>query len=227
MKEWGYAHCLPYFKRMETRLLVDGSVAADEWRGGDGPLVLEQGPAENPLFGAFFEAVQQAGYPLTDDVNGSFVAEIDEAGGRRRPRGRRGGVRRVPPRALADDVGARAGDLLLRVADLLERDAAEVALAESRTPASGWSRASTTSPTWSRCSATTATSRPRTPAGSSTPGATDVHSRVVHEPLGVCALITPWNYPLLQASGRSPLPRGRQHLRAQAERAHARTPASS
>src|SRR5690349_14362679 len=70
MKEWGYAHCLPYFKRMETRLLVDGSVGADEWRGGDGPLVLEQGPATNPLFGAFFEAAQQAGYHLTDDVNG-------------------------------------------------------------------------------------------------------------------------------------------------------------
>ena len=43
---------------------------ADDWRGGDGPLVLERGPATNPLFGAFFEAVQQAGYPLTDDVNG-------------------------------------------------------------------------------------------------------------------------------------------------------------
>ncbi|MGW0732309.1 betaine-aldehyde dehydrogenase [Streptomyces sp. NPDC002851] len=27
-----------------------------------------------------------------------------------------------------------------------------------------------------------------------------VRSRVVHEPVGVCALITPWNYPLLQAS---------------------------
>ncbi|MEX1270885.1 MAG: GMC oxidoreductase, partial [Acidimicrobiia bacterium] len=36
----------------------------------DGPLVLERGPAENPLFGAFFEAVQQAGHALTDDVNG-------------------------------------------------------------------------------------------------------------------------------------------------------------
>ena len=35
-----------------------------------GPLVLERGPATSPLFGAFFEAVQQAGYPLTDDVNG-------------------------------------------------------------------------------------------------------------------------------------------------------------
>ena len=50
---------------METCL-----AGADEWRGGDGPLVLERGPATNPLFGAFFEAVQQAGYPLTDDVNG-------------------------------------------------------------------------------------------------------------------------------------------------------------
>ena len=65
MKEWDYAHCLPYFKRMETCL-----AGADAWRGGSGPLVLERGPANNPLFGAFFEAVQQAGYPLTDDVNG-------------------------------------------------------------------------------------------------------------------------------------------------------------
>ena len=65
MEDWDYAHCLPYFKRMETCL-----AGADDYRGGDGPLVLERGPAENPLFGAFFEAVQQAGYPLTDDVNG-------------------------------------------------------------------------------------------------------------------------------------------------------------
>ncbi len=43
---------------------------ADEYRGGEGPLVLERGPATSPLFQAFFEAVQQAGYPLTDDVNG-------------------------------------------------------------------------------------------------------------------------------------------------------------
>ena len=32
--------------------------------------MLERGPAKGPLFDAFFEAVQQAGYPLTDDVNG-------------------------------------------------------------------------------------------------------------------------------------------------------------
>ena len=65
MGSWDYAHCLPYFKRMENCL-----AGADEWRGGDGPLKLERGPATNPLCQAFFEAVQQAGYPLTDDVNG-------------------------------------------------------------------------------------------------------------------------------------------------------------
>jgi choline dehydrogenase len=65
MGEWDYAHCLSYFKRMETCL-----AGADEYRGGSGPLVLERGPATNPLFSAFFEAVQQAGYPLTSDVNG-------------------------------------------------------------------------------------------------------------------------------------------------------------
>ncbi|MFJ5529677.1 aldehyde dehydrogenase family protein [Streptomyces sp. NPDC093261] len=31
-------------------------------------------------------------------------------------------------------------------------------------------------------------------------GSPDIHSVVVYEPVGVCALITPWNYPLLQAS---------------------------
>jgi choline dehydrogenase len=65
MEAWDYLHCLPYFKRMETCL-----AGADDWRGGDGPLVLERGPATNPLFGAFFQAAQDAGYPLTDDVNG-------------------------------------------------------------------------------------------------------------------------------------------------------------
>ena len=32
--------------------------------------MLERGPAASPLFQAFFEAVQQAGYALTADVNG-------------------------------------------------------------------------------------------------------------------------------------------------------------
>ncbi len=67
METWGFAHCLPYFKRMENCL---AAAPDDPWRGRSGPLVLERGPVTNPLFGAFFAAVQQAGHPLTDDVNG-------------------------------------------------------------------------------------------------------------------------------------------------------------
>ena len=67
MATWDYAHCLPYFKRMETCL---AAAPDDPWRGHDGPLVLERGPATNPLFRAFFAACQEAGYQLTEDVNG-------------------------------------------------------------------------------------------------------------------------------------------------------------
>jgi choline dehydrogenase len=65
MQDWDYAHCLPYFRKMENCL-----AGGDEYRGDGGPLVLERGPANSPLFTAFFAAVQQAGYLLTDDVNG-------------------------------------------------------------------------------------------------------------------------------------------------------------
>ena len=83
MGTWDYAHCLPYFKRMETCL-----AGADEWRGGSGPLVLERGQVRNPLFGAFFEAVQQAGHELTSDVNG-YKQEGFAAFDRNLVRGRR------------------------------------------------------------------------------------------------------------------------------------------
>ena len=65
LEHWGFADCLPYFKRMETCL-----AGADDFRGGSGPLILERGPAATPLFQAWFKAAQEADYPLTDDVNG-------------------------------------------------------------------------------------------------------------------------------------------------------------
>ena len=67
METWSYANCLPYFRRMEDCLAAEPD---DPFRGHGGPLGLERGPATNPLFGAFFEATKQAGYPPTDDVNG-------------------------------------------------------------------------------------------------------------------------------------------------------------
>ncbi|MEO5973678.1 MAG: choline dehydrogenase [Ilumatobacteraceae bacterium] len=67
MGSWSYAHCLPYFKRMETCMAAEPD---DQYRGNRGPLVVERGKVRNPLFAAFFAAVQQAGFSLTKDVNG-------------------------------------------------------------------------------------------------------------------------------------------------------------
>jgi len=67
METWDYAHCLPYFKRMED---CTAAGPDDPWRGHGGPLGLERGPATSPLFRAWFAAAQEAGYELTDDVNG-------------------------------------------------------------------------------------------------------------------------------------------------------------
>ena len=65
LPEWTYAHCLPYFKKSETR-----AKGADEYRGGDGPLKVSTGACKNPLYNAFIEAGKQAGYPYTEDMNG-------------------------------------------------------------------------------------------------------------------------------------------------------------
>ena len=66
---WAYADVLPYFKRMET--WHDGGHGGDpDWRGTDGPLHVTRGPRDNPLFTAFVEAGEQAGYEVTGDYNG-------------------------------------------------------------------------------------------------------------------------------------------------------------
>lgn len=65
LTNWSYAHCLPYFKKAETR-----EKGADEYHGGDGPLHVTTPAADNPLFQAFVAAGDQAGYAPTEDMNG-------------------------------------------------------------------------------------------------------------------------------------------------------------
>ncbi len=68
-KGWAYKDVLPYYKRMESwDDCGHGGDAA--WRGHDGPLHVTRGPRDNPLFQAFVDAGQQAGYQITGDYNG-------------------------------------------------------------------------------------------------------------------------------------------------------------
>ena len=62
---WSYADVLPYFRRAETF-----SGGADAYRGDAGPLFVTRGANANPLFDAWIEAGEQAGYPATPDMNG-------------------------------------------------------------------------------------------------------------------------------------------------------------
>ena len=62
---WAYKDVLPYFERMET-----SHGGQDGWRGTNGPLHVSRGPRKNPLYHAFVEAGQQAGFEMTEDYNG-------------------------------------------------------------------------------------------------------------------------------------------------------------
>ncbi|PWU72804.1 choline dehydrogenase [Ochrobactrum sp. POC9] len=62
---WAYADVLPYFKRMEN-----SSGGQEGWRGTSGPLYIQRGKRDNPLFHAFVEAGHEAGFEVTEDYNG-------------------------------------------------------------------------------------------------------------------------------------------------------------
>ena len=62
---WGYRDVLPYFRRAETR--ADGG---DAYRGDSGPVQTRYGALTNPLHVAWVNAAEQAGYPVTADING-------------------------------------------------------------------------------------------------------------------------------------------------------------
>ena len=66
-KGWSYKNCLPYFKRSETWYMGE-----DNYRGGDGPVATSNGNNMklNPLYQAFIDAGEEAGYPKTADYNG-------------------------------------------------------------------------------------------------------------------------------------------------------------
>ena len=129
----------------------------------------------------------------------SLVAVVDEAGAVDT-------VAAIAAARRAFDAGewsasaftARAA-LLLRVADALEASSAEIAQAESLDTGKRLVESEFDVTDVARCFRYFAGL-----AGSGgrvvDTGNSSAISRVVQEPVGVCGLITPWNYPLLQAS---------------------------
>ena len=133
-------------------------------------------------------------------ADGSLVAEVDEGSAADTEAA-------IDAARVAFDDGSwshtparERGDLLARVADLLERDTAVIARLESldtgkRLVESELDVADVVAVFrhYGRVAAEEAGRVVDT-------GNPAVVSRIVHEPIGVCGLITPWNYPLLQVS---------------------------
>ncbi|MEJ7706583.1 MAG: aldehyde dehydrogenase family protein [Nocardioidaceae bacterium] len=146
----------------------------------------------------------QRGTRETRDIrcpaNGELVTTVDEASGpdtiRAIEAARQAFDHSEWPTSSVHDRGA----LLHRVADLLIENKAEVARAESldtgkRLVESEYDVDDVVA-VFRHFASTAADDAGRVVDT----GRPDIRSRIVHEPLGVCALITPWNYPLLQTS---------------------------
>ncbi|MFJ1609183.1 aldehyde dehydrogenase family protein [Streptomyces sp. NPDC088253] len=150
--------------------------------------------------GTWRSALDERTREIRCPADGSLVGVVDEAGGKDTVEAIAAARRAFDEGPWPTTPAADRGDLLLRVADLLVRDKAALARAESLDTGKRLVESEYDIDDIANCfryfgrAATAETGRVVET------GTASVDSRVVYEPVGVCALITPWNYPLLQTA---------------------------
>jgi betaine-aldehyde dehydrogenase len=150
--------------------------------------------------GAWTSALGGARREIRCPADGTPVAEVDEAGREDTEAAIAAARRAFDDGGWSGTSSRERGDLLLRLADLLVRDTDEVARMEAldtgkRLVEAEYDVADVVSVFRHYGHVATEEAGRMVDTGNA-----DVVSRVVHEPIGVCGLITPWNYPLLQVS---------------------------
>ncbi|MEU6379707.1 aldehyde dehydrogenase family protein [Streptomyces sp. NPDC046909] len=133
-------------------------------------------------------------------ADGSLVAVVDEAGGKDTVEAIGAARRAFDEGPWPHTSAEERGDLLLRVADLLVRDKAALARAESLDTGKRLVESEYDIDDIVNCFRYFGRLVASEAGRVIDTGREGVDSRVVHEPVGVCALITPWNYPLLQTA---------------------------
>jgi betaine-aldehyde dehydrogenase len=157
--------------------------------------------AELYIDGGWVSAQKGARREIRCPADGTLVAAVDEAGAADTEAAIAAARRAFDHGPWPHTTAAERGDLLLRVATLLQRDRADLARMESldtgkRLAESEYDIDDVTSVFRYYGELIAGGEHPRTVET----GRDGVESRIVHEPVGVCGLITPWNYPLLQVS---------------------------
>lgn len=150
--------------------------------------------------GKWLSALAGARREIRCPADGTLVAEIDEAGSEDTELAIAAAHRAFHDGSWPQESARARGDLLLRVADLLQRDKELLARAESldtgKRLVEGEYDIDDVIGVFRHYGHVADQDAGRVVDT----GRSDVVSRIVHEPIGVCGLITPWNYPLLQTS---------------------------
>ncbi|MDX2540648.1 aldehyde dehydrogenase family protein [Streptomyces sp. WI04-05B] len=150
--------------------------------------------------GTWRSALDERTREIRCPADGSLVGVVDEAGGKDTVEAITAARRAFDEGPWPGTPASERGDLLLRVADLMVRDKDELARAESLDTGKRLVESAYDIDDIVNCFryfGRLAASETGRVIDTGSPG---VDSRVVYEPVGVCALITPWNYPLLQTA---------------------------
>jgi betaine-aldehyde dehydrogenase len=133
-------------------------------------------------------------------ADGSLVGVVDEAGGKDTAQAIAAARRAFDDGPWPRTPAHERGDLLLRVADLLAQDKQALARAESLDTGKRLVESEYDIDDIANCFRYFGRLAASEAGRVVDTGREDVDSRVVYEPVGVCGLITPWNYPLLQTA---------------------------
>ncbi|MCK8677586.1 aldehyde dehydrogenase family protein [Streptomyces lichenis] len=136
---------------------------------------------------------------VVNPFDASVVTTVDEAGAKDVDRAVRAARRAFEEEEWASAPVRRRSDLLLEVSRLLLRDQEEIARIETADTGKTLTEARIDVEDVSNAFRYFAEIAGKD-GGRVVDVGPDVLSRVVYAPIGVCALIAPWNYPLLQAS---------------------------
>ncbi|WP_371658617.1 aldehyde dehydrogenase family protein [Streptomyces sp. NBC_00280] len=150
--------------------------------------------------GTWRSALDERTREIRCPADGSLVGVVDEAGGKDTVEAISAARRAFDEGPWPGTPAAERGDLLLRVADLMVRDKDELARAESLDTGKRLVESAYDIDDIVNCFRYFGRLAANETGRVIDTGSPSVDSRVVHEPVGVCALITPWNYPLLQTA---------------------------
>jgi betaine-aldehyde dehydrogenase len=133
-------------------------------------------------------------------ADGTLVAEVDEAGSKDTERAIAAARRAFDDGRWSSVPAPERGALLLRVADLLQRDRDRLARAETMDTGKRVLESEIDVDDVTACFRWFGNLVATDDGRLVDTGVPAARSKVVHEPVGVCGLITPWNYPLLQTA---------------------------